>query len=90
MRERIYSRRLYVVALPQGISGFPKPSVPAIVTGARKRRDLLRDWTDRHEPVSTATFRMFDGHLPEYQPRGGIEAVTAFLEANPWSEAVFT
>lgn len=90
MRERIYSARLYIVSMPQGISGFRLPSVPAIVTGARKRRDLLDDWPDRITPVSAATFRLGDGHLPEHQERGDIERVTAFLAANPWSEAIFT
>lgn len=85
--KHIYSKRLYIVALPQGISGFRRPSVAGIVTGARKRRDLLYAW-DGKLNVSTTQFRMNDGHLPEFQPVGGIEEVTAFLQANPYSEAV--
>lgn len=45
MTGRIYKAKLYIVAIPQGISGFPKPSLPAIVTGARLKRDLLKPWT---------------------------------------------
>jgi hypothetical protein len=85
--QRIYSKRLYIVAVPQGISGFPQPSVAGIVTGARKRRDLLPSWHGKLN-INVATFRMNDGHLPEYQPRGNIQAVTEFLEVNPWAEAI--
>jgi hypothetical protein len=90
MNERIHSKRLYLVAMPQGISGFHEPSVPAIVTGARKRRDLLGTWTGARVVVSAATFRLNDGHLPEFQPTGGIGAVTAFLATSPMSEAIVT
>lgn len=86
-RGPIKPKALYIVALPQGISGFRKPSVPAIVTGKRVRRDFLEPWTGKLV-VSAATFRMNDGHLPDFQPRGGIDAVTDFLAANPYSEAV--
>lgn len=87
-RQRIYSKRLYIVSIRQGISGFPGPYLPAIVTGALKRRDLLDSPTDRlPTSVSAATFRMEDGHVPEHQARGGIEAVTSFLAANPYAAA---
>ena len=86
---RIYSDRLYIVALPQGISGFPRPSIPGIVSGHKKRRDRLPNWVGSLPMVSTATFRMNDGHLSCSQPCGGIDAVTAFLKANPWSEAIY-
>ena len=46
-RDRIYSDRLYVVAEPQGISGFPRPSAPAIVTGRELRRSRRYDWVGR-------------------------------------------
>ena len=86
MPKVIHSKCLYVVALPQGISGFQRPSIAGIVTGARKRRDLLEDWTGKLN-VSTALFRMNDGHLSDFQPVGGIAKVTDFLAANPWAEA---
>ena len=88
--KRIKSKALYIVGLPTGISGFRGPDQPGIVTGARLRRDLLQDWSERlRVPVSGARFRMNDGHLPAYQPVGDIQAVTAFLAENPYSEAVF-
>lgn len=86
-RKRIYKDRLYVIALPQGISGFCRPSVPAIVTGHVKKRDLLPDWGGKLD-VNTAQFRMNNGRCPEYQPVGGISEVTEFLKENPFSSAV--
>jgi len=87
-RQRLKSKALYIVGLPTGISGFRGPHVAGIVTGARVRRDGLLPWSGARLIVSNATFRMNDGHLPDFQPRGGIQAVTDFLAANPFSEAV--
>ena len=90
-RERIYSKRLYIVGIRQGLSGFRRGYLPAIVTGRLKRRELLDSYASKlPAPVSAATFRMEDGHLPECQPRGDIEAVTAFLADNPWSAAYWS
>ena len=89
-KQRIYSKRLYIVGIPQGISGFRKPAIPAIVTGLRHRTHQVYEptWSGQlPAPVSAATFRMEDGHLPECQPRGDIEAVTTFLAANPYAAA---
>lgn len=78
---------LYLVALPQGISGFPKPSIPALVTYRCMRKRLYVPWHDQGVNVFAATFRMDDGHLPDYQPRGNFAAAQAHLNANPWSYA---
>ena len=86
-KPRIYSKRLYIVALPQGISGFRQPDVGAIVTGARKRRDLLYDWDGRLN-ISTTTFRLGTSRDPDFAPVGGIEAVETFLAANPWDACI--
>ena len=89
IRERIKPDALYIVALPQGISGFPKPSIPAIVTGRRLKRDHYFPWSGSRVIVSAATYRMDDGRMPEFQAQGDIQAVTTFLAANPWSYAAF-
>ena len=89
-RHRIYSDRLYITGIRTARRG---PYLPAIVTGKRYRSDsdLIRPWPNRvPEAISTATFRMDDGHLPEFQPRGDINAVTEFLAANPYAAAYWT
>lgn len=88
-RPRIYSTRLYIVGLPQGISGFRQPDVPGIVTGARKRRDLLHDWIGRLPTTDSATFQLNDGRASEYRELGNIERVEAFLIAHPWAEVKY-
>jgi hypothetical protein len=85
--NRIYSKRLYVVAIPQGLSGFPQPPVCGIVTGASKRRHGYRDWIGAHN-VNTATYRVETGRFPEYQPTVGIEVVSAYLADYPSGCAV--
>ena len=89
--KRIKHKGLYLVLIPQGISGFPMPSIPAMVTGARLKRDLLLDYTGPIPGgcINSARFRLEDGHLPEYQPEGGIFEASAWLEANPMSAAYF-
>jgi hypothetical protein len=89
VQGRLKSKALYIVALPQGISGFRKASVPGLATGARVRRDHLEPWA---LPVfiDGATFRMNDGHLPEFQPTGGIKEATAFLAVHPFGEVIIT
>lgn len=88
--QRIKSKALYVVGIPQGISGFRRAPVAGIATGARVRRDGLLPWSGHRVIVSAATFRMNDGHLPEHQPRGGIQEATAFLAANPFADVIVT
>jgi hypothetical protein len=85
-RAPIYSKRLYLVSMPQGISGFRKPSIPALVSGIVKRRDLLED-SDRFGNCNVLRWRMDDGHLPEFQPVGSYAEACDFVAANPYRAA---
>ena len=91
-RQRIYSKRLYVVGVREGKRG---PYKPALITGAKLRRDCTFDvcspWPNRVPcNLDAATFRMADGHLPEFQPTGKFSDVQAFLAANPYATAYWT
>ena len=82
---RIHPKRLYLVALPAGISGFRQPDVCGLVTGYAMRQHGLRDWCG---PVPSgnmdcATFRIGTGRLPEFQPRVSFAVAQAYLTDFP-------
>lgn len=87
-RERIKRLAFYLVGIEQGISGLRGPTLPAIVTGARLKRDLLRPWVgDRLGILEHRTFRLENGRLPEYQPRGSMADALEHLQINPFAAA---
>ena len=89
-KSKGYKKRLYICAIPQGISGFPKPSIPAIVTGARAVRDFLDPWCGCSLPrTDLALFRLEDGRLPEYQGVEGITEASQYLASHPYSAAYY-
>jgi len=80
--------RFFLVDIPQGISGFPKPSMPALVTDKyMKNHPLAKPQQVQLGNLSTLTWRWNDGHLPEYQPTGTLDEAVKFLQANPYSYA---
>lgn len=91
MPKRIYKAKLYICAVPQGISGFRQPSVPAIVTGLRLKRDSLLPWSgQRLGPLNAARFRLEDGRLPEFQTVvSDFAEVEAHLAKNPTAAAYY-
>lgn len=89
--KRIYRDRLYVVALPQGISGFRQPSIPALVTGASLKANGYADWNShdgRFIVSGVKVWRVNDGRLPEFQPRMSFDEAAAYLKVNPYSYMV--
>ena len=89
MRPRIYSDRCYIVGIPQGISGFPKPPVLGVVSGTLYRRDFHR-FVDapRMGNLNARQFRVEDGHLPDYQPRVSYDVACQWVLANPFHPAI--
>jgi hypothetical protein len=74
------------VAVPQGISGFPKPAIVGLTTSHVVRRDLLQRPTNP-ELIGIGgrdlQWRLGDGHLPEHQPRVPFSEAWEWVKANP-------
>ena len=88
---RIYDSRFYILEVTPGISGFARPDEREyhVVTGHKARTDryhVVSEWT----PCSDESYRIEDGHLPEYQPTGDAHAVRDWLLSNPFGRAVAT
>ena len=80
-RPRIVRDRVYVVRVAQGISGARLPDAEGVTLGACigsgqrfSRYDVLRDAS----LSDSGTYRLDDGHLPDFQPRA------AFGDAIRW------
>ena len=82
-RERIKSASVYVVAYPQGISGFRKPDVPALVSGWTKRTDLLPDWSGYLGPLEALRWSLDNGRLPEFRPRTSLDQACTWIQEAP-------
>lgn len=88
MSERIYSNRIYITAIPMGISGFRKPSALGLVTGKQFRSMGRESATRRGVNLNTTRFRLVDGRLPEYQDRASFDEACEWLKSNPNASAV--
>lgn len=88
-RSRIYNTRVYLVYVPQGISGFPKPPILAVVSGAQYRRDRAKliPYSGGEGDLNTRAWRLDDGHVPDCQPRATYNEACTFAQANPWAAA---
>ena len=86
--SRVHSDRIYVSAIPQGLSGFRRPSIMGLVTGHRFRKEGKQSATRRGITMDAQTYRLEDGRLPEFQERANLTRATEWLLANPWSAAV--
>lgn len=91
-RPRIYKDRLYLALVPQGISGFPKPAILAVVSGRVYRRDYytLLPLTGGEGNLNARVWRMEDGHLPDQQPRGTYNEACDFVRSHPYRAAYVT
>lgn len=87
-RKKIYSDRQYLVGMKQGISGFPKPSVLAIVSGVRYRRDFYGfDETPHEGNLNVRQFRQ-ESDIFQNQPLMSYDKACQWVKANPYQAAV--
>jgi len=87
--ERIYSKRLYIVAHPEGISGFHRGYCPAIVTGLVLRTRRYHEWAGPlPSPVSAAHFVLRNRN--PFGPELTITEASAALATDPYAVAVMT
>lgn len=86
---RIQTGKLYAIKQDKGISGFQDWNhfYLRVVTAktARVCRDLHPDCVlfEFDARIHFGTYRLDDGHLPDYQPRTDSFGVVRFLNANP-------
>jgi hypothetical protein len=87
---RIKKGHFYVLADHPGISGFKDYTrkVETVVTAEKARNH--RYCVDREYLASgRGTFRVHDGHLPDYQPRMSEVDALRWLDANPFQGITF-
>ena len=85
---RIYSDRFYVIGETPGLSGFQRWDKVQIriVTGHVARR-LKHSVIGEFNTADTRSYRLDDGHLPDYQPITNAAGVLTYLTENIYSSA---
>ncbi len=85
---RIYSERFYEIDETPGISGFQRwdKILVRVVTGRVARR-LRSSIIGEFNVTNTSTYRLDEGHLPDYQPRTNAAGVVAYLTEHVYSSA---
>jgi len=85
---RIYRDRVYVLANFPGISGYKDWSRLAYRIGSGKHAANNRTEAIGELRARSGLYRLQDGHLPDYQPRVGLDDALAWIQSNPYQTAV--
>jgi hypothetical protein len=85
---RIQTGKLYVLESNRGISGFQDwLHFDLRIVSAETARYCRTRVLFEFDPSAPGTYRLDDGHLPDYQPRTDGQGVLEYLSNNPYSSA---